>query len=628
MLELNKAFSFIRIGDFEFALLEDGNDPQGDDEAWKIAGTEPKGSTGLDSRHREDLIQAIREADFVDFLDLNWPEGFEPLQRYRAMAKSTCSKYRTSYILGTWVEHYFKDYCRGRRVLFCGAEAPILENLCKDPEYLKAAKEFFDPGEGTFFLRPREDGRNLANNLSGICADIASCVRKNQIDTVFLSLGAGAKILCLDLARELKIHAIDFGAFMRALCYSGSDGNRAARSTHSIFLFSLPFLTYMGAVEKAFPNLKPEEILAKAHAQLLMEIQQKEVGWTHSAWEGEQDRSRNNLRQLKKNLKIFKKNYYFLCSDEEAYRNEQNKFMHYCKQNKLKINQFTIKNIIPSKVKLKATIRRLARTALMVDIVAKSFENTLGAVVDYARIQRKAAFKEQIERRWLNLIKLTSKNANPFKNLNYEGIDAHGSAMYPKIIGTYESELRDEITRLGNNQYDLIVDIGCAEGYYAVGLAQMFPGTPVKAYDIDASARKACKKLADRNGVGGQVQIQSFCSDAELQQLCEGNSGLVICDCEGFEEFVLNQRVAKACFQSDLIVEVHDCFYPGIGDKLQDAFSDTHNCIKIAAVGIKHKKTLLSKNSLELVPEHILNVALDEHRPSGMYWLILENKSR
>lgn len=284
LLESNQAFSFIRVGDFEFALLEDGKDPVGEDEAWKVAGTEPKGSTGLDARHREELLRAIRKADFVDFLDLNWPESFEPLVLYRAMAKATCSSHRASYILGTWVEHHFKEYCRGRRVLFCGAEAPILENLCKDPEYLTAAKEFFKPGEGTFFLRPREDGRNLANNLQGIRDDIINCVRQNRIDTVFLSLGAGAKILCVDLARELGIHAIDFGAFMRALCYSGSDGNRAARSTHSIFLFRVPFLTYMGAVQKAFPNLKPEELLAKAHAQLLLEIQNKEVGWTYDSW--------------------------------------------------------------------------------------------------------------------------------------------------------------------------------------------------------------------------------------------------------------------------------------------------------------------------------------------------------
>jgi hypothetical protein len=328
LLEANEAFSFIRVGDFEFALLEDGKDPVGSDAAWEIAGTEPRGSTGLNGRHREDLIDAIREADFVDFLDLNWPENFEPLSRYRAMAKVTCSRYSASYILGTWVEHHFKEYCQGRRVLFCGAEAPILENLCKNPEYLKAAKDFFEPGEGTFFLRPREDGRNLANNLEGIRDDIIECVQKNQIDTLFLSLGAGAKILCVNLARELGIHAIDFGAFMRALCYSGSDGNRAARSTHSIFLFRVPFSTYMSALEKAFPNLKPEEILAKAHAQLVLEIQRKEVAWTHDS--SEYDLCKEYRNKFSAGFQDYQKNFKNLFKKSRDAKKERSGFLHFC----------------------------------------------------------------------------------------------------------------------------------------------------------------------------------------------------------------------------------------------------------------------------------------------------------
>jgi hypothetical protein len=333
LLEANEAFSFIRVGDFEFALLEDGKDPVGNDAAWDIAGTEPRGSTGLDGRHREDLIDAIREADFVDFLDLNWPEGLEPLLRYRSMAKATCSSHRASYILGTWVEHHFKEYCRGRRVLFCGAEAPILENLCKDPEYLKAAKEFFEPGEGAFFLRPREDGRDLANNLEGIREDIVDAIKKNGIHTVFISLGAGAKILCVDLAKELGIHAIDFGAMMRALCYSGSDGNRAARSTHSVFLFRVPFLNYMRAVENAFPYLKPEENLAKAHAQLILELQHKEVGWTHSGWEF--DFSAENIERFKAGFSNYKHRYKRLFKLSPATRRERIDFLHFCGKHRL-----------------------------------------------------------------------------------------------------------------------------------------------------------------------------------------------------------------------------------------------------------------------------------------------------
>jgi hypothetical protein len=354
LLEANEAFSFIRVGDFEFALLEDGKDPVGSDEAWEIAGTEPRGSTGLDGRHREDLIDAIRQADFVDFLDLNWPENFEPLLRYRSLAKATCSSYSASYILGTWVEHHFKEYCRGRRVLFCGAEAPILENLCKDPEYLKAAQEFFQPGEGTFFLRPREDGRNLANNFEGIREDIIDCVRKNRIDTVFLSLGAGAKILCVDLARELGIHSIDFGAVMRALCYSGSDGNRAARSTHSIFLFRVPFLTFMGAVEKAFPNLKPEEILAKAHAQLLLEIQKKEIGCSHDSVEF--DLSAENIQCFKYGFSHYKHHSRSLFKVSRATRKERINFLHFCGKHDLTCESslfyaaFIIKFYIKSKL--------------------------------------------------------------------------------------------------------------------------------------------------------------------------------------------------------------------------------------------------------------------------------------
>lgn len=354
LLEVNTTFSFIRIGDFEFALLEDGQDPQGEEEAWKISGTEPRGSTGLDARHRADLTVAIRQADFVDFSDLLWSESFEPLLRYRAMAKTTCSTHRAGYILGTWVENHFKSYCQGRRVLFCGAEAPILQNLCKDPEYLEVVKEFFEPGEGAFFLRPREDGRNLANNLQGIREDIIAFVRENRIDTIFLSLGAGAKILCVQIARELGIHAIDFGAFMRALCYSGSDGNRGARSTHSIFLFRVPFLTYMKSLEIAFPTLEPEEILAKAHAQLILEVQHKEVGWTHSGWELEF--SDKNIDAFKRAFKIYKRKYRHLFRFSSITKRERINFLHFCGKHHLTLEgrlffiYFNIKSWVNSSI--------------------------------------------------------------------------------------------------------------------------------------------------------------------------------------------------------------------------------------------------------------------------------------
>jgi hypothetical protein len=349
LLEANAAFSFIRLGDCEFELLEGDNDLQRD-YARSVSGTQTRWTTGLDWRHREALLDAIRSADFVDFLDLNWPEDFEPLQRYRSMARDTCSSYQASYILGTWVEKHFKEYCKNRRILFCGAEAPILENLCRDPEYLEAAKEFFEPNEQCFFLRPREDGRNLPANLYGIKEDIIAEVKKHSIQTVFLSLGAGAKILCVELSKQLGIHAIDFGAMMRSLSYSGSDGNCSGRSPHTLFLFRVPFLNYMASLYNSFPQMKPEVILAKAHAQLLLEIQKKEVAWSCDALN--LDFNVHNIERFKFGYSHYKHRYKSLFKLSAATRRERIDFLHFCGKHRLTLEG----RIFHSYFNLKSTI--------------------------------------------------------------------------------------------------------------------------------------------------------------------------------------------------------------------------------------------------------------------------------
>ena len=61
--------------------------------------------------------------------------------------------------------------------------------------------------------------------------------------------------------------------------------------------------------------------------------------------------------------------------------------------------------------------------------------------------------------------------AGPFKGMRYPQFKAKGSTMLGKLLGTYEGELADLITSLVKQPYDAVVDVGCAEGYYAVGLA-------------------------------------------------------------------------------------------------------------------------------------------------------------
>jgi hypothetical protein len=333
LLKSKDGFSFIRVGDNDLAYLwnaEDGGKADLFPDGNAVFGTRPLGGPGLDATQAPRLRSALINADYLDFHECLWKDEaiLDDLKLQRAQG-TTCNPDRaTSYILPTWLESEFKSFCNERRVLFCGAEVPLLEELLKHSEFRRVAANYWPESRSIFFLRPREDGRNLGRNLDLIKQDLVEFIRYWRIDTLFLSLGGGAKIVCYELARELGICGIDFGSFIRSFTYSGSQGNRVGRATHLIFIYQVPFNLYMDALEKTFPDLTPEALLAKAHAQLLLEVQEKEVGWSHAAWE--YDFSPVNVEYFKESFSEYKRRYGHLFSRSAVTRKERADFLHFC----------------------------------------------------------------------------------------------------------------------------------------------------------------------------------------------------------------------------------------------------------------------------------------------------------
>src|SRR5207302_355482 len=62
----------------------------------------------------------------------------------------------------------------------------------------------------------------------------------------------------------------------------------------------------------------------------------------------------------------------------------------------------------------------------------------------------------------------------PFAGMEYVSAATEG-ALVPRLLGTYESELHPHLQAFAEAGLDCVVDVGCAEGYYAVGLARMMP---------------------------------------------------------------------------------------------------------------------------------------------------------
>src|SRR5262245_1247587 len=88
--------------------------------------------------------------------------------------------------------------------------------------------------------------------------------------------------------------------------------------------------------------------------------------------------------------------------------------------------------------------------------------------------------------------------AGPFKGMKYIRSSA-GSCYIPKLLGIYERELYPLVEDAIKTQHDLIIDIGAAEGYYAVGLAMRCPSARVIGYELEPKSQEKLKEMVTIN---------------------------------------------------------------------------------------------------------------------------------
>jgi hypothetical protein len=206
----------------------------------------------------------------------------------------------------------------------------------------------------------------------------------------------------------------------------------------------------------------------------------------------------------------------------------------------------------------------------------------------------------------------------PFEGMQYVE-RALSSALLPKILGTYEGELHAVLENLLANRYETVVDIGAAEGYYAVGMARRIPGATVYAYDLDPDARALCGALASRNGVGDRVVVRGRFTADQLADLPRGLF-LAVCDVDGYETELFKPERARAWMSSDLIVELHDCLGLPCEEVVSRCLADTHDLEVIPSA------TSVFPPSLDLpLSEDDRRLAVDELRPPQA-WLIARRR--
>ena len=178
----------------------------------------------------------------------------------------------------------------------------------------------------------------------------------------------------------------------------------------------------------------------------------------------------------------------------------------------------------------------------------------------------------------------------PLAGLDFIRESAEGCHV-AKLLGCYEQPLQRHIRAALSGRYTKIINIGCAEGYYAVGFAVAVPSLVSEAYDIDLRAQSACRELAEKNRVSDRVKIGGeFTLDHFATY--ESEATLVFCDIEGMEEELLDPNVAPALRSLDIIVESHECLRPGITQRLISRFESSHVVEVVEDDGWRHLENL------------------------------------
>jgi Methyltransferase domain len=186
-----------------------------------------------------------------------------------------------------------------------------------------------------------------------------------------------------------------------------------------------------------------------------------------------------------------------------------------------------------------------------------------------------------------------------------------------KLLGCYEFELEPTIIKAIERKPKTVINVGCAEGYYAIGLARALPDATIFAVDLDEQSIWECHELAIKNDVAERMQFHRGCWRARDLDFGVPESRLYVIDCEGAEDILLNKEECPVLIKSDIIVECHDFLKPGITNQLQERFSNTHE-IEV----IKPQLPPLGRFPMMAEAPAVMELlAVTEKRPMPTRWL-------
>ncbi len=197
--------------------------------------------------------------------------------------------------------------------------------------------------------------------------------------------------------------------------------------------------------------------------------------------------------------------------------------------------------------------------------------------------------------------------------------------MTAQILGTYESHIMEELEKR-RQKYRSFIDIGAADGYYAVGCIYSGFSERCFAFEISPKGRKTIYENAKINGCEEKVTILAEANYDDITDIVGNNSeSLVLIDIEGSEFDFLSDKLLQVLKKSTIICELHPFLVNNGEEKLSCLLGRCHKYFDVTFLKRKAFEIPLT-DDLDHLPDDIRLLAFSEGRRTSMQWILLEPK--
>ena len=198
-----------------------------------------------------------------------------------------------------------------------------------------------------------------------------------------------------------------------------------------------------------------------------------------------------------------------------------------------------------------------------------------------------------------------------------------GLDLGSQCLGYYEQEITELISSLPDQATKTFIDIGAADGYYAVGMLLSKKSKKCICFEASSVGQAAIRETWMLNGAPGDLEILSVANQPSILSLPELNSEntLILIDIEGGEFNLLTDDVINRLADSVLILEIHD-WEPDFLPNYCDLICRLHREFDISIIPRAQRNVFRDPSLRDFTDDNRL-LLVSERRPSNMRFLYL-----